>query len=244
MKNLTAEVPCRPVPSCRVFARTDVGLVRSHNEDAVLADAARGIVVVADGMGGHAAGEIASRIAVETIDEAIPAARGRWPFARAERERAVLLEAVEAANERIRTEAAADAERAGMGTTVALVWLRAERAHVVHVGDSRVYRWRKGQLEPLTKDHAWTGEGGEQTNVLTRALGSEPTVSADHALHEIERGDVFLVCSDGLTRTLDDPMIAAALGQAKSGDAAAAGLIALARAAGAPDNVTVALAYC
>ena len=226
------------------FARSDVGLVRKNNEDAVFVDPGRGLLVVADGMGGHAAGEVASQLTVETISSEIVPSSSFWPFGRTGRERDLLITAIRNANGRVRESASQDEGRRGMGTTVVVLWLRGSRAHVAHVGDSRIYRYRRGGLIQLTRDHAWPGEEGNLRNVLTRAIGAEPEVEVDHRLVDVAPGDVFLLCSDGLTRTVDDATIVQALRDAADGEAATAKLIELAHGNGAPDNVTVALAYC
>jgi PPM family protein phosphatase len=230
-------------PMLATYARTDVGLKRTNNEDAYLADPSRGLVVVADGMGGHAAGEVASQLAVESIAEMLPTRDGFWPFGRAERERNFILGAIRTANERIRTAASRDPALRGMGTTVVVLWVKSTRGHVAHVGDSRLYRFRGGRLEALTEDHSLAATDGARRNVLTRAVGVEPTVEIDYRLLDVSPGDVFLLCSDGLTRTVDDSTIVATLAAAAAGEQASHRLIELAREKGAPDNVTVALAY-
>jgi protein phosphatase len=226
------------------FARTDVGLVRTNNEDSVFADTASGLLIVADGMGGHAAGEVASQMAIDTVSKTILSASNLWPFGRAQRERGVVLDAIRAANQRIREAAAENGALKGMGTTVVVLWVRGSRAHVAHVGDSRIYRLRQGRLDQLTHDHSWPSEDGAMRNVLTRAVGAEAEIEVDHSMFEVEPGDVFLLCSDGLTRTVDDPTIVEILGAVSSGEEALGRLIELAKQKGAPDNVTVALAYC
>ncbi|MEA2627476.1 MAG: family protein phosphatase [Candidatus Binatota bacterium] len=227
-------------------ARTDVGLVRKNNEDSHFADPARGLLIVADGMGGHAAGEVASRIAVETIAGEVPEKMSWWPFGRTQRERDQLVGAIREANRRVRAAAEKDGTLRGMGTTVVVLWALSGRAHVAHVGDSRLYRFRRGGLVQLTRDHAWPSEDGGFRNVLTRAVGAETDVEVDHRVIDVSPGDVFLLCSDGLSRAVDDAAIVAALGDGRpgDGDSTAARLIELARDRGAPDNVTVILAYC
>lgn len=226
------------------YARTDVGLVRANNEDSFFTDTARGLAVVADGMGGHAAGEVASKITVETISDTVKASNSLWPFGRAQRDGQRILEAIRLANQRVREAATRDGALSGMGTTVVVLWIRGRRAHVAHVGDSRIYRYRKGGLVQLTRDHSWPSEDGSMRNVLTRAVGAENSVEIDYRLLETAPGDVFLLCSDGLTRTVDDPTIIRTLRECKNGEEASQRLIDLAKENGAPDNVTVVLAYC
>ena len=226
------------------YARTDVGLVRANNEDSYFTDTERGLAVVADGMGGHAAGEVASKITVDTISDTVKPSSDWWPFGRKERDERCILEAIRLANERVREAAARDGALAGMGTTVVVLWLRGRCAHVAHVGDSRIYRYRKGGLVQLTRDHSWPSDDAAMRNVLTRAIGAENHVDIDYRLLEASPGDVFLLCSDGLTRTVDDATIIRTLRESRSGDEASQRLIDLAKENGAPDNVTVVLAYC
>jgi PPM family protein phosphatase len=226
-----------------LYARTDIGLVRTNNEDTFFTDPARGLAIVADGMGGHAAGEVASKITVDTISDSLKAPDSFWPFGRGQRERNRILEAIRAANGRVRQAAAQDASLTGMGTTVVVLWVRGRRAHVAHVGDSRVYRYRKGGLVQLTRDHSWPSEDGSMRNVLTRAIGAEDRVEIDHRMLDVAPGDVFLLCSDGLTRPVGDEGIVRTLREFKGEDASER-LIELAKQNGAPDNVTVVLAYC
>ncbi len=226
------------------YVRSDMGLVRTNNEDFFFTDDDRGLAIVADGMGGHAAGEVASRIAVETISARIAPVNSFWPFQRPQRERELVVGAIRAANDRVRETAAGDSALTGMGTTVVVLWVRGRRAHVAHVGDSRIYRFRQGGLVQLTRDHSWPSEDSAMRNVLTRAVGAEPAVEVDHRLLEVAGGDVFLLCSDGLTRTVEDESIVRTMTDCSTGEAASERLIELAKDQGAPDNVTVALVYC
>jgi protein phosphatase len=194
-------------------------------------------------MGGHAAGEVASKITVDTIAENLKAPDSFWPFGRGLREKNRIFEAIRTANGRVREAATKDAALTGMGTTVVVLWLRGRRAHVAHVGDSRIYRYRKGGLVQLTRDHSWPSEDGSMRNVLTRAIGAEDRVEIDHRMLDVATGDVFLLCSDGLTRPVGDDGIIRTLHDFK-GEEASQRLIALAKENGAPDNVTVVLAYC
>lgn len=226
------------------FGISDVGLVRKNNEDSLFMDADRGLLVVADGMGGHAAGEVASQLTVKTIADRVEPPSRWWIFGRTTRERDVLIEAIRASNRAVREAAARDEERHGMGTTIVALWIQSRRAHVAHVGDSRIYRYRRGGLVQLTRDHSWPSEDGSMRNVLTRAIGAEDEVEIDHRVVETAPGDVFVLCSDGLTRTVDDSTIAGVIQEAPDGQSAVDRLIERARQSGAPDNVTVALGYC
>jgi serine/threonine protein phosphatase PrpC len=227
-----------------LHARTDTGLVRTNNEDNYFTDVTGGLAIVADGMGGHAAGEVASKITVDTISERLKPQSSFWPFGRAQRERARLLEAIRLANRRVRDAAAMDGALAGMGTTVCVLWITGKHAHVAHVGDSRIYRYRGGGLVQLTRDHSWPSEDGTMRNVLTRAIGAEDEVEIDHQLLAVAPRDIYLLCSDGLTRPVGDETIVDTLRDAPDGEQASARLIELAKQRGAPDNVTVVLAYC
>ena len=227
-----------------LYARTDIGLVRTNNEDSYFADPERGLAIVADGMGGHAGGEVASKIAVDTISDGLKRPDSIWPFGRAQRERNLIVDSIRLANRRVRAAAEQDATLAGMGTTVVVLWVRRGRAHVAHVGDSRIYRYRKGGLVQLTRDHSWASEDGSMRNVLMRAVGAESDVAIDHRLLDVAAGDTFLLCSDGLTRPVGDDGIVSTLREFKNGEEASQRLIDLAKENGAPDNVTVVLAYC
>jgi protein phosphatase len=205
---------------------THVGKQRQHNEDAFLvADEAK-LYLVADGMGGHAAGEIASRIAVDSISEFILHTReddGTWPHAYDEqykRSTNRLMAAVRLANTRVLEAMRKDARLRGMGTTVVACLADEDTMSVAHVGDSRAYLVRDGRLSRLTNDHSWvfeqvqagmlTEEEAEKhplRNVITRALGGALSVSPDASEVASQPGDVYLLCSDGLTGMLPEEEI-------------------------------------
>jgi protein phosphatase len=227
-----------------LYARSDIGLVRTNNEDCYFTDVERGLAIVADGMGGHAGGEVASKITVDTLSERVQVPNSIWPFGRTSRERDCIVQAIRLANQRVRKAAAQDNALAGMGTTIVALWIRGRRAHIAHVGDSRIYRYRKGGLVQLTRDHSWAPDEATMRNVLTRAIGAEENVEVDHRLLDVAAGDVFLLCSDGLTRPVPDETIVTILRESQKGDEASARLIDVAKQKGAPDNVTVVLAYC
>jgi PPM family protein phosphatase len=228
--------------------RTDTGRVRARNEDALLQRPARGLFAVADGMGGHAGGDIASRIAIDILDEhsATPA-----PDAAAH------LEAgVRAAHAAISKAARADPALSGMGTT--LTALRAEptgTCTLVHVGDSRAYRLRDGLLEQLTRDQTWVQDqvdagllSMEQArhhpyaSLLTGALGIDGAdLDVQLAQWAGREDDIILLCTDGLVARLDDDHIQHILTLDHDLDAAAAALVDAANDAGGPDNITVAV---
>ena len=241
------------ITSC---ALTDVGCVRANNEDAVRVDADRGLAVLADGMGGYNAGEVASAMAVEYLSAAL----GEWlDQADAGVSSSAVLrameEAADQANRRIFESANTHADYAGMGTTVVLALLWREQLLVGHAGDSRAYRWREGVLTQLTRDHSLLQEQldaglitPEQAAVsgyrswVTRALGVEDTVLLETTEHAVQAGDLFLLCSDGLTEMVDDADIADVLGGRGPLDEQARMLIERAKAGGGRDNVSVILA--
>ncbi|HEX7153287.1 MAG TPA: Stp1/IreP family PP2C-type Ser/Thr phosphatase [Thermoanaerobaculia bacterium] len=202
----------------KAYGLTHVGRQRQHNEDAFLVADEAGLFLVADGMGGHAAGEIASRIAVDSISEFILHTKeddGTWPHAYDEhykRSTNRLMAAVRMANTRVLEAMRKDARLRGMGTTVVACLSDSDTMSIAHVGDSRAYLIREGQLSRITNDHSWVFEqvqAGMLTeaeaekhplrNVITRALGGALQVNPDASEIEMRRGDVYLLCSDGLT---------------------------------------------
>ncbi|HET9154450.1 MAG TPA: Stp1/IreP family PP2C-type Ser/Thr phosphatase [Solirubrobacterales bacterium] len=224
--------------------RTDTGRQRNANEDSLFVDAP--LFVVADGMGGAQAGEVASRAAAESFAQNLPPAPPEK----------LLEETIEGANRTIHELARKDPSLAGMGTTTtaALVDLDGEEVAIGHVGDSRAYRLRAGRLEQLTRDHSLVeemrrkgqltdaqAEDHPQRSIITRALGPEPEVEVDLQTVPAQAGDVFLICSDGLTTMLDDERIAHVLGRATSLRSAVRALVDEANRAGGRDNITVVL---
>jgi len=222
--------------------RTDTGRQRNANEDSHFIKAP--LFVVADGMGGAQAGEVASKAAAESFAQGLPQA----PPERA------LEETIEGANRTIHELARKDPSLAGMGTTTtaAIVDLEAEEVALGHVGDSRAYRLRGGKFEQLTRDHSLVeemrrkgqltdaqAEDHPQRSIITRALGPEPEVQVDVQTVPAQPGDVFLICSDGLTTMLDDEKIAHVLGRATSLQSAVKALVDEANRAGGRDNITV-----
>ncbi len=231
-------------------ARTDTGRVRSGNEDAFLVRDEVGLFAIADGMGGHAAGEVASGLAIETLARiATEPVRDAADDAAL---RAVLEEGVRRANAAIVARAERDRACAGMGTTLTALALTARGVAVfTHVGDSRAYLLHGDSLGRLTRDHSWVQEQIDAgalapevarqhpfANVLTQALGTRGALRIDGGAQALEAGDRVLLCSDGLTTMLDDDDIRAALA-ADSAAAASARLVDLANERGGYDNVTV-----
>lgn len=218
-------------------ARTDRGLVRTNNEDAFFLDPQGRLFAIADGLGGHAGGEIASALVIDAIAAAAPAA-GAWSDPA--RELDSLLTRADAA-----VRARAGHALAGMGATVVALHLDATTGTIAHAGDSRAYRLRAGALSRLTRDHtpetaSGSAPGGRRSSIITRALGvGEAPIAIDIGRTDLRPGDRFLLCSDGLTDMLPDPGIADLLGRPVPPDALAAELVAAALAAGGRDNVTV-----
>jgi len=221
--------------------RTDTGRQRRANEDAYYVRAP--VFVVADGMGGAQAGEVASRIAAEAFDRDLPSNPPEE----------ILREAFESANRKIHDHAATDESHAGMGTTLTAAIVDAEREEVAigHVGDSRAYRLRGPKLERLTQDHSLveelrrkgqlTDEQAEehpQRSIITRALGPEAEVEPDVGTVTARPGDIYLVCSDGLTTMIGEERIAQILRSSTSLDAAVRALVDEANQAGGRDNIT------
>jgi len=219
----------------RYSALSDIGLHRKTNEDAVVV--APPLYAVCDGMGGAQAGEVASGLAAETLAAGVAAGLS-------------LLAAAEAANAAVFARARDDSAHAGMGTTLTAVLLEGDTGHFVHVGDSRAYLWRDGELVQVSEDHSLVAEmvrGGRLTeeeaavhphrSVLSRALGTESAVRLDEFTVDLRVGDVLLLCSDGLSGPVAAPAIARAL-SLRDVDEAAGKLVHEARRQGGPDNIT------
>lgn len=221
-------------------SRTDVGCVRDHNEDSLVV--APPLFAVADGMGGHAAGEVASEIAVNVLAELAPK----------DLDGAALEHAVEEANHEIIRAARDGRGREGMGTTLTACMLENERLIIAQVGDSRAYLLHHGKLQQLTRDHSLMAdmiEAGQltpeearhhpQRSVITRALGSDPNTRPDMYEINVETGDRLLVCSDGLSSMIEDEQIEAVMRRVPDPQRCASQLVNEAIAAGGHDNVTV-----
>jgi serine/threonine protein phosphatase PrpC len=221
-------------------ALTDIGRVRTHNEDSVLAQPP--LYVVADGLGGHEAGEVASSVAVETLRDHAP----RRPDAKA------LARAVKAANREVIRSAREGFGKQGMGTTMTAAIVEGTRIAIAHVGDSRAYLLHEGSLLRVSEDHSMVADmirRGQLTeaearyhpnrSVITRALGTDPNMLADTYELDASPGDRLLLCSDGLTSMLEDGMIAEILTEYRTPDTAAHMLVDSANDAGGHDNVSV-----
>ncbi|MFM2163442.1 MAG: hypothetical protein RLZZ383_2954 [Pseudomonadota bacterium] len=233
---------------------TDIGRRRDRNEDAYAVDDDRGVYVVADGMGGHAGGAHASALAVTKVTTefaaAVRAADDELPGARGAVVAAALRASVQAASARILAYAKDHPEFKGMGTTVVVLVADGAEAHLAHVGDSRIYRFRGQEVAQLTEDHSLVAQSirdglitPEQArthrmrNVITRALGFDDAVDVEVRTESVAPGDVFLLCSDGLSGKVQPAEMAEALA-ALSLDDAVRRLIALANARGGEDNIT------
>jgi PPM family protein phosphatase len=239
-------------------AKTHVGRVRENNEDKFRVVPELQLMIVSDGMGGAASGEVASALAVETIANLcaeparlVAAAESPAPRPDLSTQSNRLMSAVGSANRRIHESSREDPAKGGMGATVVAAWLEGLRLSVVHVGDSRAYLFRGGALSRLTLDHTLVAEQvrvgiltpqqadtSAWQNVLIRALGTDGRVDLDVEEHQLQPGDVVLLCSDGLTRMVRDPEIAGVLSKTTSAQRAAEKLVALANQHGGEDNVT------
>jgi protein phosphatase len=237
------------------FHIVDTGRARSNNEDSVAVDEDSALAVLADGMGGYNAGEVASGMATSFIQAEL----GRWlkeggqRATDAEVRRAMDI-CVDNANRAIFNASNANPQYAGMGTTLVVAVFREGQLRLGHVGDSRAYRWRAGQLAQITRDHSLLQEQidaglitpeqaafSANKNLVTRAVGVEDTVLLETHLHELQPGDVVLMCSDGLTDMLDDAAIAQLLATHEDLPAAGKALIDAANEAGGKDNIALVL---
>src|SRR5436309_3290339 len=225
------------------IAKTDTGRQRRENEDSAYARAP--VFVVADGMGGAQAGEVASQIAVEAFQRGLPDSGS--PEER-------LANTVREANRRIYERSREETGRAGMGTTLTAAYVGDGNLAIAHVGDSRAYLFRDGSLQRLTQDHSLVDEvvrrgklteeqaaEHPQRSIITRALGPEPDVEVDTWSYPIRGGDIFLLCSVGLTSMVSEERMEEILASSDSLNAAAQALIDEANAAGGRDNITVVL---
>ncbi len=242
---------------------TDVGRVREHNEDAIGTNMEAGLVVLADGMGGYNAGEVASGIAVKTVLELVTEACAREDRADLEpetglmRQSIVLRDAISRANKVIHQTAKSQPQCEGMGTTIVAALFYDDRVSVAHVGDSRLYRVRENQLEQITMDHSllqelvdrgfYSPEEAQQStnkNYVTRALGVEAAVQVDVVEHPASPEDVYLLCSDGLSDMVDDEDIHLTISTFGANlDTAGKQLIQLSNDHGGKDNISLILTH-
>ena len=237
------------------FARTDCGRVRANNEDAVSIDAQAQLAVLADGMGGYSAGEVASGMAIALITAEMRdwLAQSKAPPSAHDIRRALEI-GVDNANQAIYSASLANAAYAGMGTTLVVGMLSADKLVLGHVGDSRCYRLRAGVLKQITHDHSWLQEQVDaglltpqqaavspNRNLVTRALGVEATVLVEINEFKMEPHDLLLMCSDGLSEMLAQDEIMALLATDKTLEEKTTHLIATANANGGRDNISVLL---
>jgi len=246
----------------RVARLTDVGLHRDHNEDAVASDLTIGLLILADGMGGYKAGEVASEIAVLNITAEITESMlGKQSSVRPKSllmpESEMLIEAVEKTNAAIYQISKQVSQCAGMGTTLVTGIFTNNKLIVGHIGDSRMYRLREGVLTQLTEDHSVVQEqinSGELTeeqakeatnkNLVTRALGIDPDVELELQEHDVEIKDIYLLCSDGLTELVTNQEIRIILMEANGNiERAAVNLVRFANEKGGTDNISVVVAF-
>jgi PPM family protein phosphatase len=242
--------------------QTDTGRVREHNEDTIATDSDVGLLVLADGMGGYNAGEVASGIAVKTITNLVREGLLREDLASIDRSTGltrpsiVLRDAITRANKIIYQTARSQAECEGMGTTVVAALFYDNRISIAHVGDSRLYRQRGSQIAQVTMDHSllqelvdrgfYSPEEAQRAankNYVTRALGVEPQVEVEVQEHPVDKGDIFILCSDGLSDMVEDEDIRLTISTFGANlDTVAKQLIQLANENGGRDNVSVVLA--
>ena len=252
-EGLAPTKPLRAIPRATMAAKTDLGRVRENNEDkfefyvpedARMLATKGAVYLVCDGMGGHAAGQIASEMASKTFVDVYANHPGESPVV-------AMTSAVVAANRFVFENAKNNPQRKGMGTTLSALVLRQDEAFTVQVGDSRVYRLRDGEFRQLTDDHTWTEEairagiiGPEEAkdhkykHVITRAVGTEAQVVPDVARHDLRAGDLYLLCSDGLLNHVEDARIEEVLKGFSPADAVWR-LVGLALQGGGSDNTTV-----
>ena len=254
-------MPTERIP-VQVAGETNVGRKRSHNEDSFTIIEEENLYLVADGMGGHASGEVASQLAIETIRNFFQATGedpdATWPYKMDKTrkyEENRLITGVKLANLRIFEAAQAEAKYRGMGTTITAVFLVPEGIYLAHVGDSRIYRLRDGQFEQMTEDHSLLNdymkmkkltpeeiEKFPHKNVIVRALGMKETVKVDTQFDVPKPGDVFMLCSDGLSGMIEDPEMSTIIEQHGSDlSVCASKLVEIANEHGGVDNITVVL---
>jgi len=255
------EVVARPL-RIELAGKTDVGKKRNHNEDNFSIIEESGLYIVADGMGGHASGEVASQMAVDAMKEFFLATaqdpERTWPY-KMDRSKGYeenrLITGIKLANLRIYETAQRDAGKRGMGTTIVTMFAVEDGVYIAHVGDSRGYRVRDGKIEQLTEDHSLLNDyikmkrltpeeiaNFPHKNVIVRALGMKDTVKVDTRFESPRANDTYLLCSDGLSGPVTDDEMLDTVVNSPDLETAASKLIARANENGGPDNITVILA--
>jgi serine/threonine protein phosphatase PrpC len=250
-RSFASSTPRPRAPRIEAFGLSHPGQVRLTNEDSYAVAPDVGFFAVADGVGGNAAGEVASRMAINVVRTMIEETAATWPTGLG---RSLLELAVKEANAAVNATAVFDPEKAGMATTLTCLLALSDRVLVAHVGDSRAYLLRRRKLRQLTEDHTLVGaavKAGTMTreeaavsrerNVIVRAVGSRGAVEVDLCDVVVESGDTFLLASDGLHHVVEDRDIAAVLRRKQDIARATSKLVDLANEAGGPDNVTVVL---
>ena len=248
----------------RFSGETHIGMKRQHNEDSLYVPmpAAERLCIVADGMGGHASGEVAAKMAVDSLKEFFAATANdperTWPY-KMDRSKGYeenrLITGIKLANLRIYESAQRDPRQRGMGTTIVTMFAVEDGVYIAHVGDSRIYRMRDGKIEQLTEDHSLLNDyikmkrltpeeiaNFPHKNVIVRALGMKDTVKVDTRFEQPRAGDLYLLCSDGLSGPVTDDEILQSATQNGDLKTAATKMIERANANGGPDNITVVLA--
>ena len=241
---------------CAFHALSDIGRVRQHNEDSVAVLAQAGLAVLADGMGGYQAGEVASRMATDCIVRHF----GHWLLSTAASQtctRQALVDSIELTNRSVFDAAWRHPEYRGMGTTLVVAVFQDRRLLVAHVGDSRLYRLRQGTLTALTRDHSWLQQQidtgtldpavahlSPHRHLVTRAIGVRPSVQPEITEWHTAPGDTYMLCSDGLHEMLSSQQMSAILCRESSMEMAAKALLTAANQAGGRDNISLVLAQC
>ncbi len=223
--------------------KSDIGMRRANNQDSILLNAKNKIFAVADGMGGHSGGEVASSLAVKTLEKIFPEVKAEGIAER-------ISETIRICNQVIYEQSQADPKLRGMGTTLSTAILDEDSVHIGQVGDSRVYMYRNGELFQITEDHSQVYEllkaglisetniGTFQKNVITRSVGYEPEVQVDLFSRKLKKGDRYMICSDGLSGMVSNEQIAQIM-QNFSVEDAVNNLVELANLQGGEDNVSV-----
>ena len=248
----------------RYAAKTDVGMKRTHNEDYFSLMEDEQLFIVADGMGGHSSGEVASRMAAETVSEFYTRTKDEdatWPY---KMDRTLsyienrLACGIKLANFKIYEAASKDIRFKGMGTTVVTTLISGNKIYIAHVGDRRCYRIRAGGIEQLTRDHYLLEDYKDakpdmteeeernfpHKNVITRALGMRDTVQVDIHTHDVGDSDMFLLCSDGLSGMVNDEQLLQTIKSATDLEQLVADLVDQANRAGGTDNITTLVLEC
>lgn len=248
----------------RYAAKTDVGMKRTHNEDYFSLMEDEQLFIVADGMGGHSSGEVASRMAAETVSEFYQRTKDEeatWPY-KMDRNLSYIENrlacGIKLANYKIYEAASKDIRFKGMGTTVVTCLINGDKIYVAHVGDSRCYRIRTGEIDQITRDHSLLEDYKDakpdmteeeernfpHKNVITRALGMRDTVQVDIKTEEVKDGDIYLLCSDGLSGMVDDQALFQIVNSTDDLERSVAELVDQANRAGGTDNITTLVLQC